>query len=171
MSNDSRDVTELDLQRLHSQLGRPVRDVRAIAARCTDGWPAVVETSPRLADGTPFPTFWYSTCRVLNAALSTLEAEGLMRDMQDRLAVDPDLAQQYAAAHEQYLAARDEVEPVEQIAGFSAGGMPVRVKCLHALVAHALGAGPGVNPFGDEALAELARRGIWPHPGPCVTQE
>ena len=33
----------------------------------------------------------------------------------------------------------------------SAGGMPNRVKCLHALVAHALAAGPGVNPLGDEA--------------------
>jgi hypothetical protein len=31
--------------------------------------------------------------------------------------------------------------------------MPVRVKCLHALVGHALAAGPGVNPIGDAALA------------------
>jgi hypothetical protein len=30
--------------------------------------------------------------------------------------------------------------------------MPVRVKCLHALVGHALAAGPGVNPVGDIAL-------------------
>ena len=48
------------------------------------------------------------------------------------------------------------------IAGISAGGMPDRVKCLHVLVAHALAAGPGVNPFGDEALALLAERGITP---------
>jgi len=31
--------------------------------------------------------------------------------------------------------------------------MPSRVKCLHALAAHALAAGPGVNPIGDLALA------------------
>ena len=37
----------------------------------------------------------------------------------------------------------------------SAGGMPDRVKCLHALVAHEL-AVPGANPLGREALA---RRG------------
>ncbi|MGO3886768.1 MAG: DUF501 domain-containing protein, partial [Mycetocola sp.] len=42
---------------------------------------------------------------------------------------------------------------VEQIAGISAGGMPTRVKCLHALIGHALAAGPGVNPVGDRALA------------------
>ena len=41
---------------------------------------------------------------------------------------------------------------VPEIAGISAGGMPVRVKCLHALVGHALAAGPGVNPVGDLAL-------------------
>ena len=42
---------------------------------------------------------------------------------------------------------------VEEIDDVSAGGMPTRVKCLHVLVAHALAAGPGVNPLGDEALA------------------
>ena len=39
----------------------------------------------------------------------------------------------------------------------SAGGMPDRVKCLHALVAHELAAGPGANPFGREALAAAGR--------------
>ena len=34
--------------------------------------------------------------------------------------------------------------------------MPDRVKCLHVLIAHSLAKGPGVNPFGDEALAVLA---------------
>jgi hypothetical protein len=29
--------------------------------------------------------------------------------------------------------------------------MPTRVKCLHALAAHSLAAGPGANPIGDLA--------------------
>jgi len=41
---------------------------------------------------------------------------------------------------------------VPEIDGISAGGMPTRVKCLHALAGHALAAGPGVNPIGDAAL-------------------
>ena len=41
---------------------------------------------------------------------------------------------------------------VPAVAGVSAGGMPTRVKCLHALIGHALAAGPGVNPIGDLAL-------------------
>ena len=60
---------------------------------------------------------------------------------------------------------RDAVEEVPEIAGVSAGGMPDRVKCLHVLVAHSLAEGPGVNPLGDEALAELPE---WWHKGPCV---
>jgi hypothetical protein len=42
--------------------------------------------------------------------------------------------------------------------------MPDRVKCLHALAAHSLGAGPGVNPLGDEAVAEA---GEWWCSNPC----
>jgi hypothetical protein len=42
------------------------------------------------------------------------------------------------------------------------------VKCLHVLVAHALAAGPGANPLGDEALAQLPD---WWDPGPCVDRE
>ena len=43
--------------------------------------------------------------------------------------------------------------------------MPTRVKCLHALAAHALAAGPGVNPFGDETLELI---GDWWAAGSCV---
>ena len=136
------------------QLGREPRGVLEIAYRCPNGEPAVVKTSPRLPDGTPFPTLYYLTHPVLTAAASRLESEGLMRDMTDRLAADPQLAAAYRRAHESYLAERDAIEPLGT--DFSGGGMPDRVKCLHVLIAHALAKGRGVNPFGDEALAVLA---------------
>jgi hypothetical protein len=134
----------------------------------------VLQTEPVLPDGTPFPTLYYLTCPRATGAVSTLESDGLMRDMAGRLADDPDLAARYRAAHEAYLAEREALGHVPHIAGTSAGGMPDRVKCLHVLVAHALAAGPGVNPLGDEALAVLATRGIGPNtawggaPGGCV---
>jgi len=90
-----------------------------------------------------------------------------MAAMTARLAADPDLAARYRAAHESYLAdrarfgARAGLEPVTEIDGVSAGGMPTRVKCLHALLGHALVAGPGVNPVGDRTLALLTARGLW----------
>ena len=157
--------TEQDLLAIAHQLGRTPRDVHAIAHRCPCGKPDVVETPPRLADGTPFPTFYYATCTRLTAAISTLESSGMMAEMQERLETDLTLVGQYRAAHDDYLAARAALGmDVPEVNGISAGGMPDRVKCLHSLIAHSLGAGAGVNPLGDEALEALPE---WWKANPC----
>jgi hypothetical protein len=145
-----------DLTIIATQLGRVPRGVRGIAARCTCGVPLVVETEPRLPDGTPFPTLYYLTDDKLASAIGTLEASGLMREMEARLHSDPELAASYRSAHEQYLAARTAIDDIPEIRGVTAGGMPDRVKCLHVLAGHSLTAGPGVNPFGDEAVVAAA---------------
>jgi len=106
------------------QLGRPPRGLRRVAHRCPCGLPDVVETAPRLADGSPFPTLYYRRAEAARAA-----------------GVEP-------------------LPPGTQ----SAGGMPARVKCLHALAAHEL-AVPGANPLGREAAAQA---GPWWADGPCV---
>ncbi|MGW1254828.1 DUF501 domain-containing protein [Streptomyces sp. NPDC002513] len=156
--------TDADVEAIQQQLGRAPRGLRAIAHRCPCRQPDVVETAPRLPDGTPFPTTYYLTCPRAASAIGTLEAGGVMKEMTERLAADPELAAAYRAAHEDYIARRD---AIEVLAGFpSAGGMPDRVKCLHVLVAHSLAAGPGVNPLGDEALAMLPE---WWRKGSCVT--
>ena len=152
-----------DLAAVAAQLGRSPRASRAVAHRCTCGLPDVVETSPRLEDGTPFPTLYYLTCPRAASAVGRVEASGLMRSMTERLADDPELAARYQAAYQDYLSRRDAIEPLGTTV--AAGGMPTRVKCLHVLVAHALAVGPGVNPFGDEVLAELDD---WGADGPCV---
>ncbi len=155
--------TDADVEAFKQQLGRPPRGLRAIAHRCPCGQPDVVETAPRLPDGTPFPTTYYLTCPRAASAIGTLEANGVMKEMTERLQTDPELAAAYRAAHEDYIRRRDEIEVLE---GFpSAGGMPDRVKCLHVLVGHSLAAGPGVNPLGDEAIAMLPE---WWRKGPCV---
>jgi hypothetical protein len=159
-----------DAAAIAAQLGRQARAVCSVAHRCPCGLPDVVETAPRLPGGEPFPTLYYLTCPRAASAIGTLEASGLMRRMTERLAADPKLAAAYQAADADYrarreaAAERDGVEPLPA-ATQSAGGMPTRVKCLHALVAHALAAGPGVNPFGDEALAALPD---WWARGQCV---
>jgi len=158
-------VTEADLAVLREQLGRPARGVVGIAARCVCGNPTVVATLPRLPDGTPFPTFYYLTHPAATAAMSTLEAEHAMPGLAEELA-DEEVAAAYLAAHEAYLRDRAQFGEVDEIAGISAGGMPTRVKCLHALAGHALAAGPGVNPIGDRALA----MSTW-SPARCVCTE
>jgi hypothetical protein len=154
-----------DREAVKAQLGRPPRGARAVAHRCPCGLPDVVETAPRLPDGTPFPTLYYLTCPRAVGAVSALESAGLMREMSARLAEDPVLGQRYRAAHERYLRRREELEAVPEIAGVSAGGMPTRVKCLHVHLAQALAEGPGGNPFGDEVRDRI---GPWWTDGPCV---
>jgi uncharacterized protein len=145
-----------------AQLQRPARGVVRVAYRCPCSKPAVVVTRPRLPDGSPFPTMYYLTCPRAVDACSTLESQGLMAEMSRRLNSDHELAAAYHRAHEQYLADRERLDSVPEIAGISAGGMPDRVKCLHALVAHSLAAGPGVNPLGDEAVLVLGA--FWARP-------
>jgi hypothetical protein len=165
-------VTAADEQVVQAQLGRPPRALRRVVHRCPCGLPDVVQTAPRLADGTPFPTLFYLTCPRAVAAVSRLEAAGTMRDMQQRLASQPGLRAAQQAAHRDYLARRSEaaaeagVEPLPS-GTQSAGGLPDRVKCLHALIAHEL-AVPGANPLGREA-ADAA--GEWWAQGPCVSAE
>lgn len=151
-------ISPADLAELEAQLGRTPRGVVGIAWRCACGKPGVVKTVPRLENGTPFPTVYYLTAPRLVAACSTLEADGVMAEMSRRLLEDQDLADRYRAAHEAYLADRVALGEVPEIEGISAGGMPTRVKCLHVLVGHALAAGPGVNPLGDEALSLIRER-------------
>ena len=158
-----------DLAVVERQLGRRPRAVRRVAHRCPCGLPDVVETAPRLPGGSPFPTLYYLTCPRAVAAVSGLEAAGMMRQFRQRLAADAGLRRAYLAAHRDYLARRDAaaraagVEPLPPGAQ-SAGGMPDRVKCLHALVAHEL-AVPGANPLGREAAVAA---GPWWQAGPCL---
>ncbi len=157
--------TDEDLRAVEAQLGRTPRGVVEVAHRCGCGLPDVVRTAPRLDDGSPFPTSFYLTCPRAASAVGTLEADGLMRRMSQRLAEDDELAVAYRRAHQDYLTRRAELGEVPEIDGVSAGGMPDRVKCLHVLLAHALAAGPGVNPLGDETRETLD---AWWADGPCV---
>jgi hypothetical protein len=145
-------VTGDDIETVSKQLKRPVRNVIGIAARTRTGEPTVVATAPRLSDGTPFPTLYYLCHPDAIAAISQLEAVGTMSELSELLAARCDLQEAYRRAHEAYLMDRNGIEFIEEIDDFSAGGMPTRIKCLHALAAHALATGPGVNPIGDIAL-------------------
>lgn len=162
--------TDLDIRVLSAQLGRNVRDVVEIPARCVCGNPLVAATAPRLANGSPFPTVFYLAHPVITAAASRLEAEGVMYEMTDEVTDNAEKAEAYRAAHENYLAERDRIrcvaglDEVPEIEGVSAGGMPTRVKCLHAVLGHTLAVGRGINPYGDQTLDLIAE---WWTPDTC----
>ena len=141
-------------------LGREPDGMAAVGAR---GWgrvlAAVVSPSVR---SHPFPTVFYLVDRDLSRRASQLESAGAMRGWNLRLEKESDLKSDYLRAHLMYLCFRDEVGRILGAPPFpsriSAGGMPDRVKCLHALLAQSLVMGPGINPIGDETAREV---GAW----------
>lgn len=145
---------------VEKQLGRFPRGMVAVGARCVCGRSLAVITRPCLEDGTPFPTTCYLTSPEAVKAVSRVEADGIMREYNELLQSDEDLKKQYERAHKYYLEFRHELavslgDSEEHISQMSAGGMPVRVKCLHALLAQTLVMGKGVNPIGDMVLERI----------------
>jgi uncharacterized protein len=145
-----------------AQIGREPRGEVALAAPCEHGLPMAIRTSPQLETGEPFPTLYWLTCPLAVRAAGRLEATGRMRELNEQLTSDAELASAYRAAHDRYRADRDGGTggPAE-----SAGGMPGRVKCLHALYAHEVA---DENPIGAIVRSEIEPLGC---PGPCVDAE
>jgi hypothetical protein len=132
-----------------------------VAVRCGCGLPAVIETHP-LVDGEPFPTLYWLTCRRAVAAAGRLEADGRMREVNERLDTDPEFRAAFEAANADYISRRDALHVLDG-AGGVAGGPSDRVKCLHAHLAHQLACGG--NPVGGWVLEQI---GDVLHPPRCV---
>lgn len=155
----------VDEVRAAAMIGRPLRGESAVAVRCGWGMPAVLRVAPHLGDGTPFPTMFWLSCPLASKEVGRLEASGVMQDLNRRLQEEPELSAEYAAASDRYVAARNRLgEPVPR--NDSAGGMPVRVKCLHTLYAHHLATRD--NPVGKWVADRVEPM---PCPAPCVSVE
>ncbi len=150
-----------DATLVRSQLGRPPRGRWAVARRCHLGIAMVIESHPRLDDGSPFPTLFWLTCPLLVKRASKLEAAGFMRELTARLAADFSLHERVGAGVARYTARRDALEAIAP--STPAGGGPDRIKCLHAHLAHELADPP--NAVGGITLAATG----WPDcVAPCV---
>lgn len=160
----SRPLMDADERRVAAtMIGRPLRGASAAAVRCAWGLPAVLRVSPRLDDGTPFPTTFWLACPLANKHVGRLEAEGAMAGLNQRLDGEPEFADAYAAAHQRYLALRDRLGPPLPNRDASAGGMPERVKCLHSLYGHHLATRD--NPIGAWVAAQIEPMAC---PAPCA---
>jgi hypothetical protein len=148
------------------QLGRPPRAFRRVVVRCPFGRPAVTEQAPYDADGEPFPTTYYLTCRHLVAAIARLEAAGGVERWSDAVDRDPELAESLHGATEEQRRLRRDLAAGETgndggaslDLGIGGSRRPERLKCLHAHAAFAL-AHPGYD-LGERILAEVEV--LWP---------
>jgi len=159
-------VTATDRAVVARQLGREPRTLRGVAVRCPFGAPAVTEQSPYAADGEPFPTTYYLTCRHLVAAVSRLEAAGGVERWSEAARHEPALAASLASGDEEQRRLRKELaggmtgSDAGASLGYGIGGSRRggSLKCLHAHAAFAL-ARPGYE-LGERILAEVVP--LWP---------
>ena len=94
----------------------------------------VIESHPRLEDGSPFPTLYWLTCPILLKSVSRLESRGFMTELNDRLGRDDGMRARLESSIARMIATRDALERIED-SGSPPGGGPDKVKCLHAHVA------------------------------------
>lgn len=134
---DIADVTRL--------IGRiPQGDFRVIVRSAT-GEPVVVMNAPLLDDGTPMPTLYWLVGSAEVYAVSQLEADGAVDEVESIIGLEA-----IDAIHSSYAQRRDALIPPDYTGHrptAGVGGTRRGVKCLHAHFAHWLAGG-------DDAVGE-----------------
>lgn len=124
-----------DRKAVELQLGRPPRSAVVVESRCHFGLPVAIDVPPLLDDGTPFPTTHYLTCPLATLRISRLESDGGVRQADEDIAADEDLADAWSAAMGRYRRERDARIPDGYVGPRPSGGIAGSqwgVKCLHA---------------------------------------
>ena len=144
-----------DREAMTVQIGRPLRSPAEVVVRCHLGLPVVTRVPPLLDDGTPFPTTYWLTCPLAVRRIGRIEAEGGVKEMEERADSDPAFAADLAAAHARYREERDALlgEHVGPRPRGGVGGSHRGIKCLHAHYAdHAAG---HPNPVGADTAVRI----------------
>lgn len=154
--NTNYKINPKDIDFVSASLGRYINDFVDVPFRDDEGNPVVITCPPKLGDSRVMPTTYYLVGPKWIYECSKLEANGYMKELEEKLSDNEDLKASYLNAHKSYIEDRKSLGSDSRLSDdFSAGGMPLRVKCLHALVAHSLAKGKGVNPIGDIAVKRI----------------
>ena len=82
-----------DLDAVREQLGREPTTPFTVVARCSPGHPLVIRNAPLDAEGHPFPTLFWLTCPDAVKAVSRVESEGWIAQLNERIDADAEFAQ------------------------------------------------------------------------------
>lgn len=150
---------------VEAQIGRPPRGLVGVAVTCPFGFPAVIETSPYLEDGEPFPTLLYLTCPSAVDVVSREEAAGGVASLRQELRDSPERRVALLELETRYRRRRSQLATLTRIDGGAVleagiGGPPLDdASCLHAYTAALLAATRGR--FGSEGTPPAAIAQQW----------
>jgi hypothetical protein len=111
-------------------LGRAPQGEYTVIVRAADGQPVVLCNAPLLRDGTPMPTLFWLCGHHEVIAVSRLEADGAVDEVEAEIGLET-----IAAIHDAYASARDAQMPPGHTGPRPSGGVGGTrrgVKCLHA---------------------------------------
>ena len=111
-------------------IGREPQGEYTVVVRAANGDPVVLCNAPLLRDGTPMPTLFWLCGQDEVVAVSRLEAEGAVNEVESLLGLDV-----LADIHARYAAMRDSLVPADHTGPRPSGGVGGTrrgVKCLHA---------------------------------------
>ncbi len=153
-----------DLRIVREQLGREPTTPFTVVARCPDGHPLVIRNRPLDANGEPFPTLFWLTCRDAVRAVARLESQGWIGRFNERVEVDEEFSRALEQTHREYAVERARDLPESEGWG-GVGGTRTGVKCLHAHYANHIAGGNDpvgawvaqrVEPIHDERAGRVA---------------
>lgn len=146
---------EEEIRALEVQLGRPIQGESRVARRCHLSLPVIVEVEPLTSDDRPFPTLYWLSCPVLRRRVSRVEERGAVRELDERVASDPEFRKKFEEAGRAYAERRDAKLPEDAklTPRGGIGGSTAGVKCLHAHLAEYLIT--GLSPAGEWVSAEV----------------
>jgi hypothetical protein len=145
-----------DLDAVTTLLGRAPRGEFRVVTRDESGAPVVLMNAPLLDDGTPMPTLYWLVGRREVAAVSTLEADATIDQVEALIGLEA-----IEAIHHRYESERDRLMPPGHTGPRPSGGVGGTrrgVKCLHAHYGHWLAGGD--DAVGAWVHAQLLERGL-----------
>ncbi len=134
-------------QTVEIQLNRKVRSNINVVAKCHFDLPVVVDVPKNLDDGTPFPTMYWLTCPMYVKKVSTLESNGMVKDLDKQLVDNKKLNKLWRKRQKSYENERNKKyknlsNTISPIGGV--GGTTKSIKCLHSHLADELVSGENV---------------------------
>lgn len=149
MHNTSRE----DLEIIRKQLNKEPKGLLGISARCRYGYPVVLMTKPLIVGENGrfevFPTLYWLSCPRRVEQVSRIESRGHIENLEEELASNTDLREEYLKNEESYLdkqwgllSQKDrkfvEEQGLEEALSRGIGGIESdeHIKCLHLHLAH-----------------------------------
>ena len=120
-------------QTVEIQLDRKIRSNIDVVVKCHFDLPVVVDVPKNLDDGTPFPTMYWLTCPMYVKKVSTLESNGMVKDLDNQLVNNKKLNKLWRKRQKSYESERNKKykslsNTVSPIGGV--GGTTKSIKCF-----------------------------------------